>query len=458
MTTLLLVVAALLIVGGVVLALIRKRPALPTLPDDETESAGGPRLRKPHSVPPRRPASDGPPAPLPREKAGRAPEPAGAPEASREEPRPAPAVSAKPSPQAQAAPRKAERVEAEEGEREEEDIPESTVPLSVEVSAPPMPPPAAHKRDVAGLRQGLAKMRGAGGFFGRLKELIAGKTEIDPRLVDQIEEVLLTSDVGVKTTAMLLDDVRQALGRKELTSSERVWTRLRERARELLEIPGGGALRQRDKPTVVLFIGVNGTGKTTTIGKLATKLTEQGRKVLLVAGDTFRAAAVQQLQAWGKRVGCEVHAGADGADPASVVFDAITKAVKDKPEFVLVDTAGRLHTKSNLMDELRKVERTIKKALPGAPHDTILVVDGTTGQNAVQQVSEFGEALRLTGLVLTKLDGTAKGGSVLAIASEHRVPVRYVGVGERPQDLREFDADEFVEALLGQGDDPARAA
>ncbi|MSP25153.1 MAG: signal recognition particle-docking protein FtsY [Myxococcales bacterium] len=321
-----------------------------------------------------------------------------------------------------------------------------------------MAPPRRHTRDVAGLRQGLSKMRGAGGFFGRLKELFVGKAELAPNIIEQLEEVLLTSDVGVKTTALLLEDVRLALKKKDLASSERVWERLRERATELLEVSGGGPLRARARPTVVLIVGVNGTGKTTTIGKLATKLTEQGKTVLLVAGDTFRAAAVQQLQAWGKRVGCAVHAGADGADPASVTFEAIARAMREKPDFVLIDTAGRLHTKSNLMDELRKIERTAAKGMPGAPHETLLVVDGTTGQNALQQVAEFGAALPLTGLVLTKLDGTAKGGCVLAIASEHNVPVRYIGLGERAQDLREFDAGEFVEALLGHGDDSARAA
>jgi fused signal recognition particle receptor len=173
---------------------------------------------------------------------------------------------------------------------------------------------------------------------------------------------------------------------------------------------------------------------------------------LLVAGDTFRAAAVQQIQAWGKRIGCEVYAGKEGADPASVVYDAIGHAVAEKHDVVLCDTAGRLHTKSNLMDELKKVHRSAQKVLAGAPHEVLLVVDGTTGQNALQQAQEFGQALPLTGIVLTKLDGTAKGGVVLAIAHERKLPVRYVGVGERAQDLRDFDAEEFVEALLGTGE------
>jgi fused signal recognition particle receptor len=304
----------------------------------------------------------------------------------------------------------------------------------------------------------MAKMRDTGGFFGRLKELFVGKKEIDPKLVEQIEEILITSDVGAKTAELLLAEIKEGLAKNELADSERVWAALRKRAAELLHLPQGGAVRDYGSPTIVLMVGVNGTGKTTTIGKLATKLHEQGKKVLLVAGDTFRAAAVQQLQAWGKRTGCEVFASKEGADPASVVFDAISHAVTEKHDVVLCDTAGRLHTKSNLMEELKKVHRTAQKALDGAPHETLLVVDGTTGQNALQQAQQFGEALHLTGIVLTKLDGTAKGGVVLAIAAEHKLPVRYIGVGERAQDLRDFDAEEFAEALLGPNDDAARAA
>lgn len=273
-----------------------------------------------------------------------------------------------------------------------------------------------------------------------------------------MEEILLTSDVGVKTTQALLDDIRESLEKNELSDPQKVWESLRERARGMLEMSGGGAIRNHGSPTVVVMVGVNGTGKTTTIGKLATKFQAEDKKVLLVAGDTFRAAAVAQLEAWGERVGCDVHAGDEGADPASVVFDAIQRGADEGHDIVLVDTAGRLHTKSNLMDELKKVVRTCGKALEGTPHETLLVVDGTTGQNALQQTREFGATLDLTGIVLTKLDGTAKGGVILAIADEHEVPVRYIGVGERAQDLRDFDAEEFVEAMLGGADDSAQAA
>ena len=363
----------------------------------------------------------------------------------------------KPEPKPKAAKREEAPAEAAPGDDDEE----APVSVSVEerVDASPPPPPAAkRKKDVKGLRKGLGKVRGAGGLFGRLKELFSGKKEIDPSIVDEMEEILLTSDVGMKTTQALLEDIREALDRDELKDTDKVWEALRERAMEMVSRSGDGPIRNHGTPTVVVMVGVNGTGKTTTIGKLATKLTENDKKVLLVAGDTFRAAAVQQLQAWGKRIGCEVYAGEEGADPASVAFDAIKKGTDEGADYIFIDTAGRLHTKSNLMDELQKVVRTCNKALEGAPHETLLVLDGTTGQNATQQAQEFGGILDLSGIVLTKLDGTAKGGVVLAIAQEHELPVRYIGVGERPQDLRDFDAEEFIEAMLGQSDDAAQAA
>src|SRR5208283_3563463 len=212
------------------------------------------------------------------------------------------------------------------------------------------------------------------------------------------------------------------------------------------------------KPTVVLVVGVNGVGKTTTIGKLATRAGAAGKKVVLAAGDTFRAAAVQQLEVWGKRVGAEVVRGKEGADPGAVAFDATARAKEAGVDLLFVDTAGRLHTKAPLMDEIKKVRKTIGKALEGAPHETLLVLDATTGQNGLQQATMFREALDLTGVVLTKLDGTAKGGVVLAISDELRIPVRYVGLGERAEDLREFHADEFVEALFGPADGQGEGA
>jgi fused signal recognition particle receptor len=308
----------------------------------------------------------------------------------------------------------------------------------------------AKPRDVSGLRRGLSKSREAEGFFGRLRALFAGKKELSADLTAQIEDVLLTSDVGVETTALLLERVKATLAKSELADPELVWSELRAECLKILEASASGPLELGNKPTVVLMVGVNGAGKTTTIGKLATKLSASGKKCVLAAGDTFRAAAVQQLVVWGERVGCEVVRGKDGADPGSVVFDAIKKAQEIGADVVLADTAGRLHTKSNLMSEMKKIAKTAEKALAGAPHEILLVVDSTNGQNAFAQAKEFKEALPLTGIVLTKLDGTAKGGVVLGVANGLKVPVRYVGLGERPDDLHEFSSDDFVEALLGR--------
>jgi fused signal recognition particle receptor len=321
--------------------------------------------------------------------------------------------------------------------------------------APPPVPSSRAKKDVAGLRKGLALARG--GFIAKLSALFQGKKEIDPAILEQVEEVMLSSDVGPKTTHAILERLRESLAKNELRDSDAVWEALRAEALRILSI-GGGAIRTSGKPTVVLMVGVNGVGKTTTIGKLATRYNAAGKKVMLGAGDTFRAAAVQQLEVWGKRVGAEVVRGKEGADPGAVAFDATTKAKEGGADLLFIDTAGRLHTKLPLMDEIKKVRKTIAKALDGAPHETLLVIDATTGQNALQQATLFKEALDLTGVVLTKLDGTAKGGIVLGVCDELGLPVRYVGLGERAEDLREFHADEFVEALFGRGEDDVVAA
>jgi fused signal recognition particle receptor len=318
-------------------------------------------------------------------------------------------------------------------------------------AAPAVQVPGDREQLVEGMRRGLAKSRETEGFFGRLRALISGKREIDATLVQEMEEVLLTSDVGVETTALLMDRVKQGLARGELSDAEKVWEALRSEALKILEVDGRrGGIALRGKPTVVLLVGVNGAGKTTTIGKLATKLRANGQHVVLAAGDTFRAAAVQQLVVWGERVGCKVVKGKDGADPGSVVFDAIKQAQDEGADIVLADTAGRLHTKTNLMTEMKKIAKTAEKALPDAPHEILLVMDATTGQNALAQAKEFKEALPLTGIVLTKLDGTAKGGVVIGVAHALSLPVRFVGLGERAEDLREFAAEPFVEALLGR--------
>ncbi len=322
-------------------------------------------------------------------------------------------------------------------------------------------PAVASKKDVAGLRKGLAATRG--GFMARLKAIFTGQKEIDPAILEQMEEVMISSDVGVKTTQTILERLREKLAKNELADSDAVWAALRAEATRILE-EGQAAVRssregkQTKKPLVVLMVGVNGVGKTTTIGKLATKWNAEGKKVMLAAGDTFRAAAVQQLEVWGKRVGADVVKGKEGADPGAVAFDATKKAQEAAADVLLVDTAGRLHTKVNLMEEIKKVKRTITKAMDGAPHETLLVLDATTGQNGLTQAVLFKEALELTGIILTKLDGTAKGGIVLAICDELKVPVRYIGLGERAEDLREFVAVDFVEALFGRDDDEAAAA
>lgn len=325
-------------------------------------------------------------------------------------------------------------------------------PVRVKSSEPPPrasapPPPSALDK----LRRGLSRSRGNEGFFGRLRAIFRGRRELGPELTAELEEVLLTSDVGVETTKALLERVQKELSAGDASNPEHVWDALAAEARALLDVGGANAsLEITHKPTVILMVGVNGAGKTTTIGKLATKLQSAGHKCILAAGDTFRAAAVQQLVVWGERVGCEVIRGKDGADPGSVVFEAIKRAQDSGADVVLADTAGRLHTKSNLMAEMKKIAKTVEKALPGAPHEILLVIDSTNGQNAIAQAREFREALPLTGIVLTKLDGTAKGGVVLGIAHSLKLPVRFIGLGERPDDLHEFRPVEFVEALLGR--------
>lgn len=350
--------------------------------------------------------------------------------------------------------------EAPDGEAEADAEPpeeESEAPAEA-AELPESRPSLTHARDITSLRKGLAKSRSPEGLFGKLKALITGNQEIDESIADSIEEVLLASDVGVQTTEALLGRIKESLSKGDLVDSAKVWDALREEATRILDVDGkAGAFGLVAQPTVVLMVGVNGSGKTTTIGKLATRLQAEGRKCVLAAGDTFRAAAVQQLIVWGDRIGCEVVRGKDGADPASVIFEAVKKAKETEADVVLADTAGRLHTKRNLMAELQKVAKIAGKAADGAPHEVLLVVDATTGQNAMEQAKEFKEALELTGLVLTKLDGTAKGGVVIGISDTLGLPVRFIGLGERADDLHDFAPTDFVEALLGK-DSEASAA
>ncbi len=303
---------------------------------------------------------------------------------------------------------------------------------------------AVESEERAVLEQGLAKTRG--GFVARLGTLFS-KKKIDDELLDEIETVLFTADIAPKTAEKIFQQVKNALSRGELSDAEAIWSEIRQASAAILAVEAPPLRFDRTKPFVLLTIGVNGVGKTTTIGKVAAKLTREGRSVILGAGDTFRAAAVEQLEIWGERAGAPVVKGEAKRDPSSVIFDAIERGVADNADVVICDTAGRLHTKVDLMDELKKVRRACDKALQGAPHETWLVLDATTGQNAIQQAQMFKQAMDITGIVLTKLDGTAKGGVILGIADELGVPVRYIGIGERVEDLREFDARAFVDAL-----------
>ncbi|MBN2576866.1 MAG: signal recognition particle-docking protein FtsY [Deltaproteobacteria bacterium] len=320
--------------------------------------------------------------------------------------------------------------------------------IALPVDKPRLPeiPARRRARDAAALAPGLARTKA--GWVSRLGQLFTAKREIDPLLVEEIEKVLLTADIGVRTSQKLLEEIRSGLGRRELADPHAVWSYLRSRCVDFLHIESPPVDYAKAKPFVLLAIGVNGSGKTTTIGKLAAKLKAEGKSVLLAAGDTFRAAAAEQLEVWGARVAAPVVRGKEGGDPSSVVFDAIKRAASEGIDVVIADTAGRLHTKANLMDELQKVGRVARKALAGAPHETWLVVDATSGQNAIAQAQIFTQAMSVSGIVLTKLDGTAKGGVILGIADQLRIPVRFIGIGERVEDLREFDAEEFVEALF----------
>jgi len=297
------------------------------------------------------------------------------------------------------------------------------------------------------LRQGLSKTRS--GLTGRLDRLVLGKKEINDDLLEELEEILYTSDLGVATTQKLINLVQDSVARKELNSPENLKIALKEHIRSFLDVPEMEHTNPSPgEPLIIMVIGVNGVGKTTTIGKVAHGFKEEGKEVMLVAADTFRAAAIEQLVIWGDRVGAEVIKQKDGADPSAVSFDAISSAQSKETDVVLIDTAGRLHTKVNLMDELKKIQRVVGRKLPGAPHEVWLVLDATTGQNAISQAEIFHDALGVTGIILTKLDGTAKGGIVVGISHQLGLPIRFIGIGEKIEDLRPFDASEFVEALF----------
>lgn len=348
-----------------------------------------------------------------------------------------------------------------EGEEEREEAPEERVlekkeepgpkPKEIPSAAPPVHPPAEAPPSAPApslldrMRAGLAKTQAS--VVGRLDALLrAGK--IDAETLEELEEILITADFGMKTTRDLIDSIEKRRARGEAQNAQGLRDALKEEIRERLRREAQPLASESISPFVIMVVGVNGVGKTTTIGKLARQFAAQGKNVLLGAGDTFRAAAAEQLTVWGERAGVEVIRHAEGADPAAVAFDAAKAAAARKVDVLILDTAGRLHTKANLMEELKKVRRVLDREIPGAPHETLLVLDATTGQNALVQARLFKEAVTVTGIALTKLDGTAKGGMVVAIGAELDLPVRYIGIGEGVEDLRPFDPDLFVEALF----------
>lgn len=296
------------------------------------------------------------------------------------------------------------------------------------------------------LKAGIEKTRS--GLVDRLEDVISGRKEIDAELLDELEYALITADIGVNTATEILESIRQRADRKQLSSAGEIKQLIAQHLLEILEAADRPVPHVSEPPAVVMVVGVNGSGKTTTIGKLASRYKAEGRSVLLCAADTFRAAAIDQLQVWGTRSGTEVIRQSAGADPSAVLFDALQAAKARHVDYVIVDTAGRLHTKSNLMAELEKMRRTAAKVIPSAPHEVLLVLDATTGQNGLEQARRFTETSGVTGIVLTKLDGTAKGGIVVAISRELNLPIRYVGIGEQAGDLLPFEPDKFIASLF----------
>lgn len=303
------------------------------------------------------------------------------------------------------------------------------------------------------LDKGLEKTKQS--FFSKLGKAVAGKSTVDEEVLDELEEILITSDVGVDTTIKIIQRIEERVAKDKYLGVEELDNILKEEIANLLsenntEDLSDFVLPEREGPHVILVVGVNGVGKTTTIGKLSAQYKAKGKSVVLGAADTFRAAAVDQLKLWGERVGVPVVAHGMNTDPSAVAFDTVKQAVDTKADLVIIDTAGRLHTKVNLMNELTKIKRVIQKFIPDAPHDIMLVLDGSTGQNATIQAREFTKATEITSLAVTKLDGTAKGGVVIGISDEFKIPVKYIGVGEKVEDLQVFNKMEFVDSLFNK--------
>jgi fused signal recognition particle receptor len=330
----------------------------------------------------------------------------------------------------------------EEPEEAPAPTPDEPEPIEEQPQAPEAPKEGFFLR----LRSRLSKTRQA--FSNRLDRLLVGKKEIDEALLEELEEILITSDIGVQTTMDLIDKVRDKVDRKELKDPGELKPALEDEILRFLDVSKRPVPEPHGKPHVIMVVGVNGAGKTTSIGKLSGRHVKEGRRVLLVAADTFRAAAAEQLEIWGNRVGAEVVQHKGKADPSAVAYDGIQAAMSRDVDIVLIDTAGRLHTKVNLMEQIKKIRRTVARLIPDAPHEILLVLDATTGQNAISQAKLFHEALEVTGIVLTKLDGTAKGGIVVGICHSLQLPIRYIGLGEGADDLQDFDADAFARALF----------
>jgi fused signal recognition particle receptor len=301
------------------------------------------------------------------------------------------------------------------------------------------------------LKEGLAKTRET--LMGKVQKILMGKTKIDDELMDNLEEALIAGDVGVATATKIIENIKARVKKERYENSAELDTLLRDEIQQHLVNGSTGdadpfSLPSEHKPHVIMIVGVNGVGKTTTIGKLAYNYKTAGKNVLIAAADTFRAAANEQLEIWAKRAGVEIIQQSHGADPAAVAYDALKSGMASNADVMIIDTAGRLHTKVNLMEELKKIKRVLQKLIPEAPHDVYLVLDASTGQNAIQQAKQFTAAVGMTGLILTKLDGTAKGGVVLAISQELNIPVKFIGVGEKIDDLQPFDRKAFVDALF----------
>jgi len=296
------------------------------------------------------------------------------------------------------------------------------------------------------LKAGLQKTRDS--FSGGIENIVQGKAKVGLELLDELEETLLIADVGMKTTTFILEDLKKDVAQNRIRENDEVLQHLKGQMFKVLSQNNKPIQFSKNKPLVILMVGINGSGKTTTIGKLAQKWKKEGKKVLLAAGDTFRAAAIDQLQVWAERADISCISQKNGADPSAVAYDAVQAAVARNVDVLLIDTAGRLQTNQNLMEELKKVKRVIGKVLPGAPHETLLVLDATLGQNSISQAKHFHEALELDGFVMTKLDGTAKGGVLLNLSGELKLPIHFIGVGEKAEDLQVFDSKKFVDALI----------